>query len=161
MVALPLALLTGLAVVAGVLLFATDRRRLLGTGRYQGPLSTGRGAVTIGVDVIGARDVAGAHACEALRSQSRTRLVEVAPGTWVGWSGRSWRSWGQELSVTIVPTGASSYRLDCSSRPRFAAVLVDWGASRETAHALAAAAGRRSGPQRSPVRRGRPASASE
>jgi hypothetical protein len=159
---LPLDLVAaGLVAVVGALLFATDRRRQLRGGRYRGPSSDGRGAVTVDVEVAATRGVAEARARDALRRQSRTRITEAAPGTWVGWSGRSLRSWGQELSVTVVPTGESSFRLRCSSRPRFAAVLVDWGASRESAHALAAAAGQLPVPKRPPVRRRRPAPVSE
>jgi hypothetical protein len=140
---LPVVALAGILVVTllvtGGVFAASDRRRRLRAGRYPGPPWTGSCAATVAVDVNGSPDTARERALEALRRCSRSDVTAVDPWTWVGWSGLSWRSWGQELSVAVLALGPGTFRLQCSSRPRFATTLFDSGASRAAAAELAGA----------------------
>jgi hypothetical protein len=70
--------------------------------------------------------------------QAGGRVHTCSDAMWIGYSGMSWRSWGQELAIVAraIPGGA---RLWCCSRPRFATTLVDWGASGRAVDALCSA----------------------
>ena len=130
-------LLSASVSLAGVFLFS-DRRRRLRAGRYPGPTWAGRCAATVPVDLAAPAQDAADWALKALQGQSRAEVVAVDPWTWVVWTGLSWRSWGQEISVAVTTTGPSSCRLYCSSRPRLATTFIDWGASQHAASELAA-----------------------
>jgi hypothetical protein len=130
-------------LVTGALFVRSDRRRQLRAGRYPGPPCSGRCAQSVPVDLHSSPEDASAVASVALQLCSRKEVVAVHPWTWVGWTGISWRSWGQELSVVVCMIGPEWYRLFCSSWPRFAATLIDWGASRKAADALAVEVQRR------------------
>ena len=125
-------------LVVGAQFVRTDRRRLLRKGRYPGPPWGGRCAWTVTVELSCSPDDAATATLRALRQKSHSEVTAVAPWTWVGWTGLSWRSWGQETSVVVTTTGPGLFRLDCSSRPRFGTTLIDWGASERAAKTLAA-----------------------
>jgi len=114
-----------------------DRRHRLDRGRLDLPLSSGSCAVAM--PVTGRLDASAAAgvAAAALDRIGVRDVVVLDPWTTAGWTGTTWRSYGQQVGVAIAPAGPDVVTLWCCSRPLIASTQLDFGASRRTAGQLA------------------------
>jgi hypothetical protein len=119
--------IVALSVHARVLPF--DRRNRLGNGRVDLPLGSGNCAVArpipVAVDLDGARWLV----ATALDRVGAKDVVVLDAWTVAGWTGFTWRSFGQQVGISIQPNGPDQVVLWCCSRPRLASTVVDLGAS--------------------------------
>jgi hypothetical protein len=141
--------LIGMAIVFGLLVLLLrlravpfDRRNRADRGRLDLPLWSGNCAATRPVVVRLDPAAAAAVVRRALEEQRVRDLVVLDPWTVAGWTGITWRSYGQQVGITVQPQGPDTVTLWCCSRPRLATTLFDMGASAGGAAKLVEAVGR-------------------
>lgn len=122
-----------------------DRRARLARGRFDLPLSSGNCAAACPVTVHVSPDAAGGLVVAALEGLNVKDVVTLDSWTMAGWTGLTWRSFGQQVGVVMQPNGTDEVILWCCSRPRLATVMIDWGASTRSAGSVAAAISRLAG----------------